>query len=554
MKINKELSNPKNNTKKILKKCLSTGKFVSRQSLSDKFNKDNQKKFNYITIYKPRLTPIKGVKENDKKYLIKDANSFKNTYYNNGQKSLFEKIRKTYIEPYNFAKNYKIFKDRTDKFFGEKEMLEDIEKKLKEKNIQVTSLNKDNYNLFNGNLLLSKNKNITKFINNHISSEKSDIKSLTYLNKLDKILSTKLIGKLGVNKKELNKEIYNNLKWVRMLYNEKNSEYMDNVILKGMGISKSQSNIKSDIDSSIANDIKDINIDLENQSNSIDNNIKIIKNNDNGDIKGKALHSKLFHKGLLPLPKSIENKRNNSIKSTILVNDDEEKKMNYNHTKLKIKSNNKMNKNRIIKYNNSISKKLGNKTSKLENKKYSDKSLPNFNQNNYIIRNNKNIKLSKKKSIGSNKSQDIPNITLSTLHQNNSYDKIFKPIVYNKDKNITNLKDIKIFNNNEKYSTEKLYNTIKNLDDSLKCTQLIQEYKNKNIDININYSIKDVLFNYKDFRCKIFNNDVIKKNIDLKKQNLIGLDSLNKLKDFYHRTNLKINDMNDGVNQIFTHF
>ena len=552
-KIKKELLMQKQNTaKNIIKSPLSTKEIVKNHSNSDLFIKNPKYKLDYKAINRPRYPPVKRINTNEMKKFI---NKYKKiTFYNvNKSRDFVKEGIKPFLDSGNFSKKYKIFKNRTKDLLGEKEMLEDIQNKLYKNNLKIPLIEGDNKNLFKHNLLLTKDKNITYFINHHLGTSKSDIKSITYINKVDKVLSNKIEGNY-INMNQINNEISQNSTWIKKFYNDE--EKIDK-IQTNIEISKSQNDINN-----TQNTIKNLkNIDnffeVDNKKYLKLLKRKIIKK----ETKANSLdleNTKNFHNTILYFPNSNINKIekiNNGKKEekTILKN---------KIIKLKIKTKNEYNKNNIIHNNIYITKKkIKNNIIKLNNKSNINTLIfiPNIKKNDNNEIKIKKLNLGRKQSQQlreSLKSQDLNNITMSTLHPNNSYDKIFNT---NSKLNVEGTPTPKFKNkiisldNNENLSKEELYDKIKNNDYYMPYNNLIQNYcKDKKCEINSKFNINEVVNSYMTMKNNVCENDFVKRNIKLKKNSYIGLDSTDKLNEYLYRTNLKMKNMKDEINHIFT--
>ena len=171
--------------------------------------------------------------------------------------------------------------------------------------------------------------------------------------------------------------------------------------------------------------------------------------------------------------------------------------------------------------------------------------IPKLKKSKFIKIKKLNLKI---KKLESSKSQDLSNLSLSSLHQNNSYDKIYSSKNDQKTPKFKN--EINSSDFNEK---EKIYNKIKK-DNSFEYNNLIQNYL-KDRGVNYNYSafdINDVFYNFKNMRDKIYKNDLIKRNIKLKNSCSVGLKSLDKLNNYYRRNNIKMKTMEDEIIKVFT--
>ena len=578
IKIKNIPSKVNNNSKNIINSRLSDGEIVSHKPLSNLFNKDQKFRFNYITIYKPRLTPIKGIKAEEKRIFIRDINNFKKTFHKIINKhKIFAKREKRPFEELNyFYRNYNIFKDRTKDFFGEEEMLKELKKKFEEHNIEVPSIEGDNKNLFKKNLLLSKSKNINDFLNHHLGTNKSDSKSIKYINKMNKIISNKIIGGSNISMSEVNKEIDKKLAWTKKYFGK--SESKEDITFKTPKLK--ENNITININETLKT-LKDLDIFLEydtkyyldllknngSRINEIQKNLRKSQNNFNRSIysfhnkTNKSINSevdldkndtkKIMNK---TIKLNVKNKDNN------LMNDfrRSDKNIIKNHNSSKI-INNSINNNiqdsiSINDYDNNIDmllKRDRNKSTHIKIRKNSIKinNIPKGRKSTNFIKIKKFYFGRNQISQESEKSHDLANITMSTLQQNSSYDKIFNS--KNNRERTPKFKELSFSSNKNNLTTEKIYETLKNKDDPFEYNDLIKKYyRHKNIKSH-KFTIDDIVDNYQNMSNIVIKNDFLKKNINLKKRGSIGLESLDKLNDYFYRTNIKIEDMKNEINQIF---
>ena len=161
------------------------------------------------------------------------------------------------------------------------------------------------------------------------------------------------------------------------------------------------------------------------------------------------------------------------------------------------------------------------------------------------------IKIKKINLNDKNYSKDSNNITMSTLPQYSLYDKIFNSFHPRETANrFTNNKKTP---NTEKSTREKLYETLKNTDDSLQYNSLIQNYlDSQKFNLKPKISPNDICENYQHLLHKICKNDCIDKNIDLKRSNNVELKSIKKLKNVYNQTHIKMSNIGNDMNRLFS--
>ena len=589
--------NKRNNKTELIKSHITPEDLNENPVILDLIKKKQRLRFSSLTMYKPKLIPIKGINNKNTEKLINNVNSFRKIFFDYNKNKKYPKNDiKPYDQKYNFQEKYKEFKNNTKKYFSQKDMLEEIETKYKNNDISLPSIEEENKNIFKDNILLSKDKNIKDFISYNLGSEKSDKKSFIYLNKMQKVLTNQIIGKMDSKMSNITYEIKKDISWSKNFFME---EQLDKSRLIKNEISKSQNDINSTKNlMKVINDI-DYFFDV--------NNKKYLVSLKNKGLKKKSkikLTKRIFKSTCFSLPKSHikklsmnsedknnindidnnNNDRNNNqdiinnngitnnnnindnIKSKIEVNE-EDKKNNTNNKSIISDNSIKISKNQEKNYKNSISNISDNSFISILNKekKLNLKSLKNrhsvaivnlseFTKNYNNLIKIKKINLNEKKDAQNLNQHDSNNITLSTLPQNSTYDKILKPYSskYRKEESRKVAKK-NLSSNNGKSEVEKLYDTIKNGDDSLQFNSLIQKYlKNQNYNIEPKISPNDINENYQRMRDKICKNDCIGKNISLKKNNFMGLNSIKKLKKYYNQTHIKMNEIGDEMNRVFS--
>jgi len=178
-------------------------------------------------------------------------------------------------------------------------------------------------------------------------------------------------------------------------------------------------------------------------------------------------------------------------------------------------------------------------------------SIAFFDIEEYRKRQNSLMKIKKINLNDKNYCKDSNNITMSTLPQYSLYDKIFSSFPPRETaNNFTNNKKI---SNKEKSEAEKLYETLKNTDDSLQHNNSIQNYlKNQNFNLKPKISPNDICENYHHLLDKICKNDCIERNIDLKRSNNVGLKSIKKLKNYFNQNHTKMSNIGTDMNRVFS--
>ena len=439
--------------------------------------------------------------------------------------------------------------------------MEEIKTKYKNNDISLPSIEGEDKNIFRSNLLLKNDKNIKDSIMHNLISEKSEKKSFLYLNKIQKILNNKIIGKLDEKMSKITHDIKKDIAWSKdfMIENE-----LAKIRLVKDEISKSQNDIKNT--SKIMKRINEIDFFFDSDNK---NYLKVLKNKSNkkkskliSKRKFKStciLHSKSnsnnfsqikkiynIHKKSKNKNDNIKIKSRNEIKNEIKKSDINNKSIISNISSIK-DINNQENKNEISKNENeSIS--VSNNNLIQMRKRF---SIALFDLEEFKRRQNNLMKIKKIKLNDKKYSKDSNNITMSTLPQYSLYDKIFNSIPPRETANrFTNNKKIP---NTETSTREKLYETLKNTDDSLQYNSLIQNYlESKKFNLKPKISPNDICENYQHLLDKICKNDCINKNIDLKRSNNVGLKSIKKLKNDYNQTHIKMSNIGNDMNRVFS--
>ena len=108
------------------------------------------------------------------------------------------------------------------------------------------------------------------------------------------------------------------------------------------------------------------------------------------------------------------------------------------------------------------------------------------------------------------------------------------------------------FDNKEtKNGLKEVYETIKNSDDQIKNNNVIENYlKNKNMKERPDLSLDNLFSDYYKIKVQIFQEDCLKKNMRLKKESKIDLESIVKLKHYFNITNLQMKNIRDKMDNI----
>ena len=501
----------------------------------------------YVSIYKPKFRPLKGIYDKNQLLFAHDLNLFRKSFYNfekknSKVKTILEKSEDKNNEN-NFIEKYKIFKLKADnKYFNDKKLLKELRESIEKHNIIVPELD-ENKNLFGNNLLLVKEDNINKFFSYNMGTQKGDSKAFNYMSKLNKILSSnKKRNQGGFNLYEdeqgikFNNSLFNDFSISndQLFRNKKDiSKIEESETIKDININETLKNLK-EIDDFIKLDNKEY---FELLNNKKSRKIFINKNLNN-NYKGE------FHKSIFNLPKTTMNKSSQSI-------NEEENYKNYDRKKVN-KSLTILNKDMNLVYRNfDASKKLlsffNNKSDNLNicNKKIISKNISDYNS-----MNNKNLIKIKKIYLNRKNSQKSINTIdsgTSTICPNTSYGKFFQARKKN-----TKPKTLKftsrsrsILSSKSDYDAEIIYEKIRKSEDSLKHNDMIKRYlKKKKSGENIfDFSLFDVFNNYYKMQKAVYGEDFIDQNIRLKRDTMMKLESIDKFKKYSNNTNMQIENI-----------
>jgi len=551
------------NTNELIKSHINSDEINENPLILDLIKKEKKFRISPLTIYKPKLTPVKSIKNKKTIKLINNVNDFRQTFYDYNKNKKYPKNEiKPFEQKYNFQEKFKEFKNNTKEYFGEKDMLEEIKTKYQYNNFSLPSIEGENKNIFASNLLLKNDKNIKDSIMYNLISEKNEKKSFLYLNKVQKILNNKIIGKLDAKMSKITHDIKKEIAWSKdfMIENE-----LAKIRLVKDEISKSQDDIKNT--SKIMKKINGIDFFFDSDKKKYLSSLK----NKTTKKKSKLIASKRKFKSTCVLqPKSnlsnfsqikkmynahkkalnnndnIKLKTKSEIKNEVRKSDINNKSIISNISSIK-DINEQDNKNEIsMNENESISVSNNNKIPMRRGF-----SIAFFNIEEFKRRQNNLKKIIKINLNDKNYSKDSNNITMSTLPQYSLYDKIFSSFPPRETANkFTNNKKIP---NTEKSKAEKLYETLRNTDDSLQYNNLIQNYlESQKFNLKPKISPNDICENYQHLLDKICKNDCIDRNIDLKRSYNIGLKSIKKLKNDYNQTHAKMSNIGNDMNRVFS--
>ena len=170
---------------------MSTSEINSNPVLSSALTQDKKITLNYLTPTKSKIISIKGIKNEKHQRLISQLNTFRKSYFN-----YYKKYKYSMDEVINLSKENSLFiknYHELEKKIGLKDnkKFEEIKKEYEKKNYNLPTID-GNKNLFGGSLLLSNSEtDLKKYIIYGVGSQKSNDRSIKYLNKVNEDINKK---------------------------------------------------------------------------------------------------------------------------------------------------------------------------------------------------------------------------------------------------------------------------------------------------------------------------------------------------------------------------
>ena len=195
---NSNISRRRYSPNEIFKKYIKVEEIKKHPEITPAIRGDKKIKLDILSVQKPRVISLKGIRNQNKVKIATRLNSFHKLffdYYKNNMNSKDE-INTLSQENKYFSKNYQNSNNA-------KEVFQDIKSEYEKRNYYVSSL-EGKKNLFNGNILLSNKEELKNYILYDLGTPLSNIKALSFLHKINKRLGDK------TSEKEL-KKINNNL-------------------------------------------------------------------------------------------------------------------------------------------------------------------------------------------------------------------------------------------------------------------------------------------------------------------------------------------------------
>ena len=521
------MSSTQNSFIKILNSRIKLEERKKKPEINNALENDKKIRLELLSTTKPSLMSTKGFKNEKRKNLVEDMNTFKKIYYKDymSNKKTLDKIYKLSKENDVFLKHFtgynKYYENKT-----QKDILNEIQLLYKKKT-GIIPVIQENDNLFKNSVLLQSNKDLKEYISLDLDLIKKDFHSLSFMKNLRKrilnnSLNKNIIGS-NINNENINKtEI-----------NEKNIKKKKN--LKYYNEKYKNENI---------NDLQDDIIKTKESFNSIDNLNYFLNTN------AKQYCNYIGNKGERQNSGEASTRMNSAVKGINFFNKDNNIKNNINNFETI-----KLNKIKNTLYNEyNISNIINNKSrNKFDKKKYNIRTertekLKNFNSIilPYINEHNKNnsnkiIKTENKEDINNKKNLRTKTIDYSKLeHPDNKHIKIrdnnqtfnidekanslTKKILKEKHKNIIGLKK-------HPSPLETLYDKISKSDNSFDYNKDISDYLEKS-----NYQLKE----------KKYGNELYS-TVDMSRKKISDISDIKKNYDFMMENKLKTYEQNREI-------
>ena len=182
--ISKTPNNIKRYSKKLVESFESSHEIKNHQKINSTIINDKTLSFKLLSKLKPNLIDIKGIHNEKKINLAKNINSFHKIYYKycRNLSSSIKQTKNLSTRENLFTKNFKKIKEKNNS--NKKQYLGDLKEEYEKSNYHVPAFIGNNKNIFNRNLLLSNVNELKNFILFKYGSKKSNIKALSFLEKI----------------------------------------------------------------------------------------------------------------------------------------------------------------------------------------------------------------------------------------------------------------------------------------------------------------------------------------------------------------------------------
>ena len=506
--------------RKLLNSRINKEELRNKPEISDALENEKIIRFDFLSPVKPKFIDTKGFKNEKKKNMVEDINSFKQIYYKDYMinKSSLEKIYKISNENNIFLNHFSGFNKNFDNK-TQKEILKEIQLKYKKKMGFSPTLN-ENGNLFSHSILLQNEKDLKQYISLDLDTIKKDSNSISFLKNMRNKLNLNTSKANNFLEKLKNEEFNNNYDNEEDTINVRNNVKKYNSAKVYNENDESVDDLKRDINKTkeCVNSIDNLNYFLENYNNENNknywNHIQNIKSRKNSMESSTRMNSGVK---MLKIKLKINDfyKAHKKNKSVNVNNTLYKKEINeYNY-----KNNNTVNL-PLIKANNNITyseNKSHNNLEKSNDKETKNDYIKITEPNKYELKRDKNKANSNKRKIKKKKVKikkiDLrkPSMGLEKLYETLSKTEDF--IGYNKE--IENYLKYNNYKIKEKINSDVLYKTV---DQSRRRITDNSSVK-KNYDIMINNKFKS----YEQNKEMILNSNKIKKNIENIEERMIDL-------------------------------
>ena len=305
----------------IFKKYIKVEDIKKHPEITPAIRGDQKIKLDILSVQKPRVINIKGIKNQNKVKFATRLNSFHKLFFDYYKNNINSKDEINTLSQENkyFSKNYK----NSD---NAKEIFQDIKAEYEKRNYYVSSL-EGKKNLFKGNILLSNKEELKNYILYDLGAPLSNIKALSFLHKINKRLGDKTSEKelskinnhldmiaLGKDKKEkaqkneiqktqndINnvKDTINSMDEINNFFDLDNKHYLE--MLKNDASRGSSAKISTRVNSAF-NCFENIKYQYNINQNSVDNKL-ILKDNSLQNIKNNNEINKTKNKKIKRKPK-----------------------------------------------------------------------------------------------------------------------------------------------------------------------------------------------------------------------------------------------------------
>ena len=159
--------------------------------LAQALTQDKRIMISLLTPKNTKVISIKGLKSDKKRHLFENINTFRKSYFNyfKNYNNSMDQITNISKENSSFIKKYHEIEEKTG--IKNRDKFEEIKKAYEKKNYNLPTI-EGNKNLFGGSLLLSNNEtDLKKYIMYGVGSQNSNLKSISYLNKVNQDINEK---------------------------------------------------------------------------------------------------------------------------------------------------------------------------------------------------------------------------------------------------------------------------------------------------------------------------------------------------------------------------